>query len=295
MSSGLEVRILGPDDVATLESFLAQYPDSTMFLRGNLRRAGVEDRGARFQGTYAGAYEGERLVGVVSHYWNGNVIVESPRGLEQTVKTAVAASRRGVTGILGRFEQVQQARSTLDLERAPTALEESEGLFSLALTELQVPALLQRPGVVVRAPHGSELELITRWRVAYSVEALGATETESLRVQCRQDMELTQREDRHWVLEVDGGAVAYSAFNATLPDCVQVGGVWTPPELRGAGYGRAVVAGTLVLARERGAERSVLFTGNPAAERAYRALGYRRTGDFGMVIFVARHFPATKW
>ena len=79
----------------------------------------------------------------------------------------------------------------------------------------------------------------------------------------------------------------YSAFNAALPDCVQVGGVFTPPPLRGRGFGRAVVAGTLLLARERGVERSVLFTGpdNAPAQTAYRALGYRDIGDYGLVLF----------
>jgi predicted GNAT family acetyltransferase len=91
------------------------------------------------------------------------------------------------------------------------------------------------------------------------------------------------------VLEVDGAPVAYRQFNATLPEVVQVGGVWTPPSLRSRGYARAVVAGSLLAARAEGARRGVLFTGeeNVAAQRAYAAIGFRRVGDWGL-LFLAR-------
>ena len=83
-----------------------------------------------------------------------------------------------------------------------------------------------------------------------------------------------------------GAPVAYSAFNARLPEIVQVGGVWTPPDRRGRGYARAVVAGSLLEARAEGVRRAVLFTSNPMARRAYEALGFRKIGEYGLVIFM---------
>src|SRR5262249_29776640 len=90
-----------------------------------------------------------------------------------------------------------------------------------------------------------------------------------------------------YVLRDAGRLVGCTAFNARLPDSVQVGGVWTPPELRGRGYARAVVAGSLLDARAAGVERSILFTGleNVPARRVYEALGYRVVGDYGLVLF----------
>ena len=92
------------------------------------------------------------------------------------------------------------------------------------------------------------------------------------------------------MLERDGAPVAYAAYNAAVPTCVQIGGVWTPPDLRGQGFARAVVAGSLLAARERDVQRSVLFTevDNHFAKSAYRALGYERIGDYGMVMFAAK-------
>src|SRR5690606_11892125 len=101
------------------------------------------------------------------------------------------------------------------------------------------------------------------------------------------EIEPLLRQESCFLLERDGDPVAFSAFNARLPDCVQIGGVFTPPALRGRGYARAVVAGSLLHARAAGATRSVLFTGkeNAAARRAYHALGYRVVGEYGLVLF----------
>ena len=75
-----------------------------------------------------------------------------------------------------------------------------------------------------------------------------------------------------------------AAFNAALPDIVQLGGIYTPPALRGRGYAKAAVAHSLLVARERGASRAVLFTENPSAARSYEAVGFRRTGDYSLVL-----------
>jgi predicted GNAT family acetyltransferase len=79
-----------------------------------------------------------------------------------------------------------------------------------------------------------------------------------------------------------------------LPDCVQVGGVYTPPELRGRGYARAVVAASLLAARDAGVERSILFTGqdNDFARRAYLALGYEVVGEYGIAFFAPEADPS---
>ena len=41
----------------------------------------------------------------------------------------------------------------------------------------------------------------------------------------------------------------------------------------------------LIAARQRGASRAVLFTSNPSAARSYEALGFRRLGDYGLILF----------
>lgn len=86
------IRILGPGDEAALESFLLPRAESSMFLRGNARAAGLVDRGERQQATYAAAFEDGRIVAVAAHCWNGNVILQAPGRLEEVAAAAVAAS-----------------------------------------------------------------------------------------------------------------------------------------------------------------------------------------------------------
>jgi predicted GNAT family acetyltransferase len=119
------------------------------------------------------------------------------------------------------------------------------------------------------------------------MEALGIANGPDLAASSRAEIDRLQREGSHWIVLDGGQPVSYSAFNARLPDIVQVGGVWTPPELRGGGYGRAVVAGSLLDARAAGVDRAVLFTGeeNRSARAAYEALGFRVVGDYALVIF----------
>jgi ribosomal protein S18 acetylase RimI-like enzyme len=267
--------------------FCAAHPDTTLFLQSNLRTGGIVDRGEPAQGSYAGAFEAGRLVGVACQSWNGNLLVEAPEALEAVVRAAIEAGGRAVAGILGPGAQVAETRRLLGLEGAATDLAAREVLLALPLAELRVPEPLAGGAVTCRCPRAEELDALADWRHDYAVEALGRSGGVALRAASRTEVALAQRLDRHFVLERDGRLVAYAAYNAETPDCVQIGGVWTPPPLRGRAYGRSVVAGALLRARERGVRRSVLFTGetNTAALAAYRALGYRRTGDWGLVLF----------
>ncbi len=150
-----------------------------------------------------------------------------------------------------------------------------------------MPAALTSGAAACRRSRPEDLPLLNDWRAAYNVEANGLAMTPEARAQAA-------RETRHWhdegvsfVLTAQDAPVAYSAFNAALPDIVQVGGVWTPPALRSRGYARCVVAGSLLAARAEGVARAVLFTGetNRPAQRAYEALGFRPIGDYGLVFF----------
>jgi predicted GNAT family acetyltransferase len=67
---------------------------------------------------------------------------------------------------------------------------------------------------------------------------------------------------------------------------VIVNSVWTPPELRGRGYAKAVIAGALdIVEKERPQlKEAVLFASLPAAIRTYEYLGFKRIGEWGLFI-----------
>ena len=96
--------------------------------------------------------------------------------------------------------------------------------------------------------------------------------------------------DSHRVLLHHGQPVGMTGFNVRLPGIVQIGGVYTPPDLRNRGYARTAVALHLAEVRTKGTTRAVLFAATPAAARAYRAIGFQPNGSFALVLFTA---PAT--
>jgi ribosomal protein S18 acetylase RimI-like enzyme len=280
------IRRLVAGDEAALEGFLEQHPDSSMFLRSNLRRVGLDDRGEPYQGIYVAALEGEAIVGVAAHFWNGMVVVQAPTHVETLALEAVALSGRGIVGLCGPGDQVRRAHMALGLAEREALDDSTDDLFALDLASLKMPADLAAGHVVARHPEAAEIALVTGWSVAFNCEALGFAPSEELQRHCADQMRRLQEERAHFVLEAAGAPVAYAAFNGTLPDMVQIGGVWTPPALRGRGYARNVVAGALLAARAAGVQRAVLFTenDNAAAQSAYLSLGFVKIGLYGIVI-----------
>ena len=288
MESGavMELRSLERGDEPALERFLAAHADSSMFLRSNLRSAGIVYRGAAFEAIYVGCFIQGRLAGVAAHCWNGMVVIEADAPVAALAAASVDISGRAVTGIMGPLQQVRDTRTALGMDQVACQMDSTEELHALALDELLVPPALRDGRVRWRRAGRAEAPLLAAWRYDYSVAALNCAPGDALRRRCEKEVEILPL-DWQFMLADGDDIVAYAAFNAALPQVVQLGGVWTPPERRGRGYGRAVVAGALLAARDEGVQRGVLFTGedNVAAKRAYGALGFRRVGDWGLVLF----------
>jgi predicted GNAT family acetyltransferase len=280
------VRMLGPGDEAPLEAFLLPRVESSMFLLGNMRDSGLRDRGEPYEGSYAAMVEGGRIVGVVAHFWNGVLVFQAPGSENVLWRAAKEASERGVAGLIGPNDQVEVAKATMGIAGPGVQLDQKEKLYSLKLEEMVVPEALSSGEVAGRRIGPEDVELMTAWRVAYDAEALGGGEGPEAVAENREAVERLRKEGRLWVLEAEGRAVSSSAFNTAIAEAVQIGGVWTPPELRRRGYGRCVVAASLLEARAEGVETAILFTGeeNVAAQRAYTALGFRHIGDYRLVL-----------
>ena len=288
---GPSFRILQEGDEDALKAFLIPRLDSSLFLYGNMLAAGLGDTGERYSGTYAAAIENGRIAAVASHFWNQTMVLQSPAHLKVLMKMARQVSGRPLRRLVGPNDQVVQAIDLLDLTAADLQMDEEENLYSLPLTELITPDLLTRGDAEGRRIKSGDLELVSRWRTGYFRELHLEDDSSELRDIARRNVLSEIASGRTWILEVRGEPVACTSFNALVRDegvasVVQVGGVYTPPELRGRGYGRSAVAASLLDARSEGYEKSVLFTGigNIAAQRAYLALGFRLVGSYRITV-----------
>jgi len=288
---GPSLRILQAGDEPALKDFLIPRLDSSLFLYGNLLAAGLIDTGERYSGTYAAAIKDGRIVAVGGHFWNQTMVLQAPVHLEALMSLAQQTSGRPLRGLVGPNDQVVKAIDLLGLTAADLQMDEEENLYSLPLTDLVTPDLLTCGDAVGRRIQLGDLELVSQWRIGYFRELHLEDDSPELRDIARRNVQEEIASGRTWILEVQGRPVASTSFNALVRDegvagVVQVGGVYTPPDLRGRGYGRSAVAASLLGARSEGYQKSVLFTGisNIAAQRAYLALGYRLVGSYRITV-----------
>ncbi len=281
------VRQLVPGDEQRLSDFLERRADSSMFLRANLRRSGLLDTGSAYGGTYVGAIDDLKVEAVAALYWNGFVAVQAPYHLGPILTHLSGLGVRPVRGLLGPLGQTEEARQLLGLRNAPIRKNSREDLFALDLDQLVVPGHLAAGKWTSRRPRPAEVGTLIDWRVASVMETLGGPDDGPTRAEADAVIRRQDGEGALWVLEVDRRLVSMNSYNAMIPDMVQIGGVFTPKDLRGLGFARACVAGSLLAARKIGVERSVLFTPkeNASAQAAYRAIGFRVVGEYGLVVF----------
>lgn len=279
-----DIRLLAPQDQPKLESFLRAHVAETMILRGNLAKAGIHDGEQPYQGRYAAAFDGDRIVGVAAQYWQGMLAVFAPH---HAGAVATAAASRPVAGILGPWQQALDAQLALGIDDTLRRLRSKEMLMALRLDVLKLPAPLPNQSLSCRLATEADLDLLTEWRLAFSLETLEATPSHTVSQACRAEVERWVAERNQFLLFDGTRPVAGCCINVRLPDAVQIGNVWTPPDLRSRGYGRAVVAGALQQARQAGAALAVLFTpvDHAAAKTAYAAIGFTAIGDYAILLF----------
>ncbi|MEM9787894.1 MAG: GNAT family N-acetyltransferase [Pseudomonadota bacterium] len=264
-------------DRPAIEAFLQQHIATSMFPLSNLRRygmAGGHPRAVRFWCRWR---EGA-LTDVLTVSEEGMVFPQCPTGPWGAARVVLAGV--GVRGILGDGAQVAALHAALGLPTDPP-MNEEEPHYELQLNDLCMPDVAGFSLVpLAEAPR----DLVVNWRAAFREEVL-TMRSEDYLASARRDIDGYLEADTHRVLYQAGQPVAMTGFNATLSDTVQIGGVYTPPDLRSRGLARRAVAMHLSEARERGVNRAVLSAASPQASRAYEAIGFRPIGTFTILVY----------
>ena len=279
------IREAGPEDRALLEALLLRRIDGAMFPLSNLRTQGV-GRGdfpaADFRASRFWLVGGQGVVGVNRR---GMVMPLLEGGADLSGLRAAMAGCL-VSGAVGPVACVRQVLAALGLDGLPARLDRDEPGFALDLAALRVP---DAAGAVLVPASDAWRDVLVAWRAAYHGDVLG---TVGRQAQDRAAEEIAGyiAEGSHRVLLRDGQPVAMTGFNARLAEIVQVGGVYTPPALRGRGHAKAAVALHLAEARDAGVGRAVLFAASEAAARAYLGIGFQPSLEFALVLLTD---PAT--
>ena len=261
-------------DRPRIEAFLRANLARGMFPLSNLSRFGWEG-----DHPYAPSFWVAETTGAISDLLtvsrNGTVLPLLPSG--GFGAAAEVLEGRDVTAIVGEAASARGLEARLPLGDAARTLDRDEPHFALELGELRLP---DRPGHLVPV---SEVpaDTLAEWRDLYDREALGAPRPDG---HARAEVAGWIAADSHRALIVDGAPVAMTGFNAWTPEAVQVGGVYTPVPLRRRGHAGRAVALHLAEAREKGAKQGFLFSASDGAARVYERLGFRRIGDWTLLL-----------
>ncbi|HHL20364.1 MAG TPA: N-acetyltransferase, partial [Aliiroseovarius sp.] len=254
------IRAARAGDETAIQAFLSRHAETSMFLRANLHRFGLFDRDHPNATEYF-VEDQNGITGVFGRSNSGFLLVQAPEATAHFWDQISALMQgRHVVGMSGAPAQVSALKRGLGLEGAAFAIDDAEPLYRLDLDQLQAPE-----GAEIRAPVRADGPLLRDWTYDYDVNTLGVPDSPGTRDRIKAEVTRMIDAGTTRLLIENGQPVAKTAFNAVLPDMVQIGGVYTPPPLRNRGYGRRVVAAHLAEARAQGVRTAILFASGAAA------------------------------
>ncbi|KIC40128.1 GNAT family acetyltransferase [Ruegeria sp. ANG-R] len=266
-------------DLSEIDAFLFRHIQTSMFPLANLREHGLSGADPRALNVWV-LGDGPRAVFSITN--EGMVLPQCADCSDEQLNNAIELIRgRPLFGMAAEATQARRIMRIAGWEDRPATLNSDEPGFSLELNNLQIPSLTGAELVPLAVADRSVTE---GWRRSYLIEAMDFASARAQK-QAVKDIEAYIARGSHRVLLIDGEPVGMTGFNARLPDVVQIGGVYTPPELRGRGYARSAVALHLVEARDKRVSRAVLFAASEAAARAYISIGFQPAGHYSLILF----------
>lgn len=263
------MRAMDEADRPAVLSFLRDRRDMSLFLLTGLE--GYEPQPFRLW-----LAEGPAgVAGVLGLSGGGYLLPQWPGGRWGRARAALAG--QAVAGAVGPLDQVAPLLAGLRLRAAVR----EEVVLALDLAALAVP-----PGTTRLLPDGAgDPALVARWRAAFRAELSGLAPALAAEQAARDVAEGLGCDRFRLLVDGEGAPVAMTGFTARADGTVLVGRVFVPQELRGRGHARRAVALHLAETRVVGTARAVLAASGPAAERAYRAIGFRPIDRAGMAEF----------
>ncbi len=260
-----------------IEAFLRHHVVHAMFPLSNLATYGMADE-QDYSMRFWLAETGGRITGILSTTRAGTVMPCLPDA--DVAAAAPVLSGQQVLGIIGPRLQVRGIEAAVGLTQAPRNLDHDEPHLRLDLTRLTIP---DGPGQIVPIAEAPPATLYD-WMEDYQRTVLGTPPGEA-RARARQSHQTFCTRKSHVVLMDGDMPLAMTGFNAQLPEVVQIGGVYTPPDKRGQGYARRALALHLAQARNAGVGQATLFASSDMAVRSYRSIGFDQIGDWTLLLF----------
>ena len=206
-----------------------------------------------------------------------NLVLARPRrdGALHALANAIEPPLPGVTAALPEADRFARA-----WRRATGAGAEVGRMQKIYALERLRP--VETVAGAARAAREEDRPLLREWLRDFGREVLGETEQDEERTERLLDHRLTTRSAGFSIWEdASGSAVSLAGFTGGTPNGVRIGPVYTPPSLRGRGYGGAVTAAVTAAQLASGRRFCFLYTdaANPTSNKIYTRIGYELVCD----------------
>ncbi|MBA2385195.1 MAG: GNAT family N-acetyltransferase [Actinobacteria bacterium] len=214
--------------------------------------------------------DGGEVVGAALRTPPHNLVLARPRvaQAQQALASAIGGALPGVTAAL------PEADGFADAWEAKTGARRGVRVAQKIYALERLRPVEDVPGTA-RPATDADRPLLRLWLRHFGIEALGETEQDEERTERLLDHRLGSA-SAGFVIWQDGLPVSLAGFGGETPHGVRIGPVYTPPVLRGRGYGSAVTAA--VTAERLGAGRRFCFlytdATNPTSNKIYTDIGY---------------------
>ncbi len=133
----------------------------------------------------------------------------------------------------------------------------------------------------------ADLPTVVEWLARFEEEAFGTENIDRERIARGLVAWIQAGVRRYYVWEDGGELTCLVGCSGDTPNGMRIGPVYTPPHLRGRGYGTACAAAVTQALLDEGKKFVTLFTdlANPTSNHIYQVIGYTPVVDFRMIRF----------
>jgi ribosomal protein S18 acetylase RimI-like enzyme len=271
------------------KTFLERHPDTSLFMLSNIRAFGMRLGDSLYSGNLHGLRQDGQLRAVFCLTRSGSLLAQTAGRAEfaPDILQACAAESIAIRGVLGEW-RICKALWDLLVEgrKLRPTFESKEISYRLDLTG-NLPPAVGKSGAgatnVVRMLAKGDEDQWNELAIAFQRES--GLPSPGTRDQRKVAFARSVGLGHLWGAFRQDELVSLAAIIALHEAMAQVGSVFTVPDHRRRGLGRAVMTKLIRDSRcEHRLERLFLFTGeeNTPARRLYESLGFESFGHFGL-------------
>jgi hypothetical protein len=223
------------------------------------------------EGDYYGCFlNDEHIIGLISHFWNNNLVVNCPDSATLVpLLDLIRARGRNIAGVLGVDPQAVACQKLLgwDLQTEIWSTNSQDQHMRCIINQSKLSAVMENPALTMVQPTEDMMtSFLIDWIIQFEREADDpSVEQAKMRIQSWLDNDTGR--PKAWVLKDDandGNFVSLAGASCRVDELIQIGPVFTPIEHRNKGYAKQLLARMLLHEVEQGwASQAVLMAEDP--------------------------------